>query len=265
MAKKQLDATLIKGTGRNDVLWLPGGSVVADAGNGDDTVIAQLSYTNYVVYLGSGKNTFLASTGFGEVNGGKDDDYMSAGRRFDGGDATFTLAANPVVYRGFGGNDTIEDGAGDSELYGGDGDDRLSGGAGNDILDGGTGDDVLLGDNGADTLIGGWGADLLDGGGGADTYEVGPNDTVRMGVGDTAVFSTQYGSTGNIRFEGADPGAAMTFDFSSLDLQATDFQVDAGGVHVRDSALGIDWLLEGTGIQTAAALNQAFDTGYFTL
>jgi choice-of-anchor C domain-containing protein len=58
------------------------------------------------------------------------------------------------------GNDVLNGGAGNDQLFGNGGNDTLNGGAGNDSLFGGAGDD---------TLRGGAGSDRLDGGAGTDT------------------------------------------------------------------------------------------------
>lgn len=72
---------------------------------------------------------------------------------------------------GLGGDDLIEAGLGDDEVFGGDGDDDVRGGAGDDVLygeagddrlDGGDGDDVLYPIAGSNELIGGAGFDILN-------------------------------------------------------------------------------------------------------
>ena len=84
---------------------------------------------------------------------------------------TFTVTGHIVAY-GNAGNDTIQyvsatinkksySIANPAMFFGGDGNDTLIGGAGNDILVGGTGNDTLVGNNGADLLIGGAGVDKL--------------------------------------------------------------------------------------------------------
>jgi len=124
-----------------------------------------------------------------------------------------TKAGKPVAAK-FGGDDTLDGGAGDDQLSGdgsgGDGgDDQLDGGAGDDRLfgdgsegeggddqlDGGAGDDLLRGDasggaggaGGDDTLDGGAGSDSLQGEGGEDALDAvdGEIDTLIDGGPDT--------------------------------------------------------------------------------
>ena len=117
-------------------------SVVADGGEGDDTIDAsRLKYATVNLKGGKGKDKLIAGWKGGTLDGGEGDDVLDA-----------SLAIDIVT------------------LIGGDGKDRLTGGAGNDILIGGAGDDRLSSGTGNDTLEGGEGTDNLSGGEGNDTY-----------------------------------------------------------------------------------------------
>ena len=57
-------------------------------------------------------------------------------------------------------------------MFGGDGNDDLNGGGGNDDLYGGDGNDILIGRAGIDYLYGGDGNDTLTGGSGQDRFKM---------------------------------------------------------------------------------------------
>ncbi|KAB7615477.1 hypothetical protein F9L33_01545 [Amylibacter sp. SFDW26] len=84
----------------------------------------------------------------------------------DGGDSSHATVTDvffdTIVAGGTGGNDTIDGGAGDDDIFGQDGDDVLSGGTGTNELFGGAGDDVFIGGDGADSFQGGADQDNLD-------------------------------------------------------------------------------------------------------
>ncbi|SHJ64768.1 Ca2+-binding protein, RTX toxin-related [Shimia gijangensis] len=148
----------------------------------------------------------------------------------------------------YGGDDTLDGGAGDDTLFGDFGDDRLDGGGGNDLLEGGEGNDTLYGrsgddsldggegnddlrgNSGEDTLIGGAGSDTLRGGNDDDSLEGGigndelrggsGQDTVLGGEGDDSLFGNA-GSDSLVGGLGADElsggAGADTFDISHGD------------------------------------------------
>ena len=91
----------------------------------------------------------LFSTGDDSLDGGADDDQLF------GGD----------------GNDTIQGGTGNDYLYGEAGNDNLQGGDGVDLISGGLGNDTISGGIGADMISGGAGNDTLTGGAGVDTFK----------------------------------------------------------------------------------------------
>ncbi|MCG9890140.1 MAG: hypothetical protein MH252_03550 [Thermosynechococcaceae cyanobacterium MS004] len=95
-----------------------------------------------------------------------------------------------------GGEDVLNGGNGDDQIFGGEGQDVLNGdngndklfgdlgadvligGNGDDQLFGGAGDDFLIGENGNDLLVGGLGADILTGGNGRDTFQFAAGDSL---------------------------------------------------------------------------------------
>ena len=85
---------------------------------------------------------------------------------------------------GSAGEDRLESGSKDDDVYGGDGVDLLIGQGGDDYLQGDGGGDQLDGGAGMDRLLGGAGNDLLEGGTGVDTLDGGlDNDVMRGGAG----------------------------------------------------------------------------------
>ena len=91
----------------------------------------------------------------------------------------------PVWIAGRDGDDILQGGSSNDEIYGEQGHDTLLGGGGNDKLSGYDGDDVLSGGTGDDTFYGDSGEDRLDGGEGDDTlYGGSGNDALLGGAGD---------------------------------------------------------------------------------
>ena len=84
------------------------------------------------------------------INGGSDDDQI------------FGEGGNDVIDGGSG-DDFATGNAGNDSVSGGSDDDTLFGGMGTDTVEGGSGDDALFGTFGDDTLNGGSGNDFLDG------------------------------------------------------------------------------------------------------
>jgi Ca2+-binding RTX toxin-like protein len=110
---------------------------------------------------------------------------------------TAILSAQPFVYNGSSGDDTVTFGATHDRIHMGAGDDVAHGGGGNDLLEGWSGDDILYGDAGHDLFYGNTGNDRLYGGDGDDTiYAAEDDDYLVGGVGK----DTMYGGTGNDRY-----------------------------------------------------------------
>ncbi|MFH0728835.1 MAG: DUF4214 domain-containing protein [Pseudomonadota bacterium] len=94
------------------------------------------------------------------------------------------------------GDDTVDLGEGDNQLFTDDGNDIITAGAGDDSIDAGAGDDVITagdgdnditGDDGDDSITTGAGDDLIDAGAGDDTVDAGAGDdeiTAGTGVDD---------------------------------------------------------------------------------
>ncbi|WP_224823640.1 Hint domain-containing protein [Cognatishimia sp. MH4019] len=136
--------------------------------------------------------------------------------RFNGTDIELPASAvQPIA--SLDGDDVINAGGGDDQVFGGGGDDtidgdqgqdRIFGGTGNDVIDGGQGNDRLYGNEGDDTISGGQGQDRLFGGDGDDTLDGGDgNDRVFGEDGD----DTLVGGPGNDRLRGGEGDDRFTF------------------------------------------------------
>ncbi len=154
-----------------------------------DGDLAAGSFSQFVQYRGNGNDDNVSgSVGLnadGYIGGNGDDTFTDSG----------TLGG---TIRGGRGNDTLQGGSGNNNIFGGGGRDILRGGSGNNNLSGGGGRDTLFAEDGSGNLDGGNGADLIfaglnttfvDGGNG--------NDTLVIPVG--ATFSPfTPGATGGI-------------------------------------------------------------------
>jgi Ca2+-binding RTX toxin-like protein len=213
------------GFGGDDTITADGGDLYADAGAGDDTVVAE-SIGRITVIGGTGNDEMVIASGshLGTVlNGGDGNDTLRGGggggrNTLIGGDGNDLLASDPDA----------DPAAGDSML-GGSGNDRLAGGIRADTLDGGDGND---------TLDGGLGADLLKGG-------LGTGDVLDYSARTTAV-SVKLGTT-------ADDGASGERDNAWSDLEqvwggaGNDFILGSGSANVLRGNAGSDTLLGGGG------------------
>ncbi|MCP4387885.1 MAG: calcium-binding protein [Gammaproteobacteria bacterium] len=143
------------------------------------------------------------------------------------------------------GNDTLDGGDGNDNLYGIPGDDRRDGGAGNDVLWGGSGSDTLNGGAGDDYLIGDAGDDTLRGGNGNDTFIFDPdfgNDTILdfetagdiielngLGVSSFAELQGYFEQNGRDLVIDFGDGNSITLRNVNQDgLTAADFKFNAG-------------------------------------
>ncbi len=163
------------------------------------------------------------------------------------------------VYAGRG-NDTVVGGAGDDWINGEDGRDVITGGAGRDQLSGGRGTDVLGGGADWDRLDGGTGADLMLGGAGWDDYVVDSyGDLVieRAGEGLDRVFTDLrfYVAPRNVEgilYEGPDGGEVCFLGNGGDNIMQIFANVDArlagfGGSDGLSGGVGDDTILGGGG------------------
>ncbi len=197
-----------------------GGDVV-DAGDGDDTVFADLAVSIQEVivsgelaigtgmkgeflYGGAGSDWIVGAIDNDVIQGGVGSDLLIGGAGddvIDGDLPLWATALDWVVNRqvvisranitdyivdfvGVAGQVVgVDDGDADV-LYGGAGADWIYGRGGDDYIDGGRDNDVLIGGAGLDVLIGGIGNDILRGGSGGIFSLDGDADYLDGGVGD---------------------------------------------------------------------------------
>lgn len=160
--------------------------LLADLGDGDDSITTSEAVTYSWIYGGPG-NDRMAGPGASYVGGPGADDMRGPTTKTGFPAAVYSDASGPVtVSLDDKANDGLK-GEGDnvhSDIYGveggpfgddlsaasttdrkslsgSDGDDVLHGGGGNDSLDGGSGDDILVGGRDTDTLTGGPGDDAF--------------------------------------------------------------------------------------------------------
>jgi Ca2+-binding RTX toxin-like protein len=124
----------------------------------------------------------------GMIYGTNHDDFIIGGESID------TNVGNTIFAKD--GDDEIQSGFLEDQIYGGDGQDTIQAGAGNDQLFGENGNDNLIGSDNDDYLLGGSGDDHLwagfnddavRGGSGADYFDCGE------GIDEVKDFSTEQG------------------------------------------------------------------------
>lgn len=185
---------------------------------------------------------------------------------------------SPVLH----GNDVIDGGAGDDEVWGDGGDDVILGGSGKDVLygdgvleglpieyhgndklDGGDGDDLLFGMGKDDVLLGGAGNDQLQGDNvdiagnlhGADFLDGGDGDDLVVGDGGNDVL---YGGAGNDQLQG--DNTVIAGNLHGADFldggDGNDTLFGDGGDDVLHGGAGDDWIAgeDETGVNSVSAL-----------
>lgn len=123
-------------------------------------------------------SAYNASTLYGSIDGGEGSDTIIGSN---------TNAASYVESL-YGGASCVA--TGDDTINGGAGDDNIYGECGNDTLLGGPGADVMSGGVGVDTMLGGDGDDIMDGDGGNDAESGGDGNDTMDGGGGTAADNT---------------------------------------------------------------------------
>lgn len=152
-----------------------------------------------------------------------------------GGGLSQTFSASINAIAGTVGDDELEGGRRDEQIFGLEGDDELEGGGGDDLLVGGEGDDELEGDNGNDTLDGGAGDDELEGGNGSDLLLGGDgDDTLEGGNG----ADTLLGGAGDDDLEGGNQGDAIEGEAGNDDIEGGNGADTLGGGEGDDEIEG---------------------------
>ena len=193
---------VINGNGGNDSIQIGDisgsrlSTVIINGGDGDDVINAskaKLSQTNLLLNGDAGVDVILGSNFKEQINGGDDNDHISANGGDDiinGGAGVDTISGGDGadVINGSDGNDIISGDAGNDRIDGGLDNDVVDGGDGDDSIDGGEGDDVLIGSQGSDSINGNLGSDSLAGGAGDDSLDGGRgNDTINGNSGNDLI------------------------------------------------------------------------------
>jgi Ca2+-binding RTX toxin-like protein len=198
-----------------------GDTVVENAGEGNDTVIANFSYvlpSNVEGLILIDQAVILdpispTSTGIAAQDPPVDpkfltttDDGSESDTLYRQIDATGNDLDNAItgsnaknILSGGEGNDVLDGAGGDDEIYGGRGNDSLSGGSGKDRINGNEGNDTIAGGQGNDALWGDSGRDYLQGDEGRDTLVGGDDSDTLMGGADRDEL---YGDGGNDQING---------------------------------------------------------------
>lgn len=218
--------------------------IVADGGEGDDTITVDPAVAAAVEFRGgAGNDTLQAGGGQALLVGGEGNDHLTAtvgSAVLDGGNGHDVLAGGDAadVLDGGAGNDALSGGSGADSIDGGDGNDILHGDAGNDTLVGGTGHDQLNGGADADSLSGGRGRDTLAGGAGDDILSGGrDDDSLSGGAGDDDLA----GDEGDDLLDGGDDADTLNGGTGSDSL------FGAAAIDALFGGLGMDWLYGGLG------------------
>lgn len=138
------------GNGFDTAVYLTGGNVTVDLGNGLGSGAMGYDHLTSIegAETGSGNDTVFGSEGANTIQTG------------GGNDVVYALGGNDVVH-GEDGNDIMFGYAGNDSLIGGAGHDRIWGNEDNDIISAHTGNDIIEGGQGADIVMTGTGADVL--------------------------------------------------------------------------------------------------------
>ncbi|KQT48569.1 hypothetical protein ASG47_09540 [Devosia sp. Leaf420] len=164
-------ANVLNGGDGNDILIGGAGADSLNGGNGTDTASYETSSIGLTIKTASPSSSTGDAAGdtFSSIEilkGTAFDDeivFVGDGVTLHGGDGNDNLIADGI-------GNTIYGGAGNDLMRAKDGPDVLNGG--NDVLDGGSGNDEMYGLGGNDMMIGGTGDDAMMGGMGNDTYVV---------------------------------------------------------------------------------------------
>ncbi|MFV1564362.1 MULTISPECIES: Hint domain-containing protein [Phaeobacter] len=162
----------------------------------------------------------------GAVDGTAGDDNMGT---------TYT-DADGTQMNAYGGNDTVDAGAGNDTVNSGNNNDVVYGGEGNDSIDSGSGTDTVYGGEGNDTIDSGTGADVVYGGAG--------DDLITDNVGGAGSHDTVDGGSGNDTIEG---GSGDDLIFGGIGADSID-----GGANndVVEGGEGNDTIFGGDGADT---------------
>ena len=158
--------------------------IVANAGDGNDTVLLSGALPNSILNGGNGNDTLTGADGADTLNPGLGNDILKGGNNRDtvtyaGRGSALLLSIDNVANDGQTGEfdnintdiETVIGGNANDRITGSDATNALYGGPGNDVLIGKAGNDLLGGQDGNDTMDGGTGSDGFFGNTGIDTAD----------------------------------------------------------------------------------------------
>jgi trimeric autotransporter adhesin len=211
------------------------GSSINSAFSTDMSIVGNAS-TGYYLEGANGNDLITSLTPGDTLIGYGGNDVLNGGNGNDdlygdalGSNTPWGYVFDPATF--VEGNDTLNGDAGNDRLFGEGGNDTLNGGAGNDSLYGGIGNDILTG---------GTGDDYLEGGAGADTYVFG------YGSGNDTINNTN----------GEDPS---TFNQDVIKLVG----VTAANVILQRSANNTDHLIIGLKDPVSGVVNDTLTVDYY--
>ncbi len=165
--------TRVQANEDDDIITIAVGTSLQDStvnGNqGNDVIVVNgplTAFSNSTIYGGSGNDNINTLNADRAVRISTDDgnDTVNLG---DGNNQVFNSAGNDEL-NGGDGNDTFTSTAGNATIDTGDGNNRVTAGAGNIDVTGGAEDDTIVTGTGTDTIDAGDGSDTVDAGGGND-------------------------------------------------------------------------------------------------
>ena len=231
----------LNGGADNDFLYGGDGNDNLVGGEGDDYLSGDQG--DDILIAGSGNDELRDHKGSNIFYGGIGNDTISAGNLADeiydeagytnvdagGGDDLILVNQGKILARK--GDDYVETGGLDDQIFGHEGNDVLYAMAGNDYLDGGADDDMLFGGQGNDRIYAGTGFDIVTGGKGEDLlYLALDTNTYHFSKGDgsdTIIFDTNFTDLNAINY--------IEFDSSILKEQVS-LSRDDTNIYIHYSA-----------------------------
>ncbi|MFD2262933.1 hypothetical protein ACFSM5_08545 [Lacibacterium aquatile] len=260
----------LKGMDGNDTLFGGGGSDTLIGGTGDDYYTVVKSTNDTIIEVaGEGNDTVLADISFTLVG---DIEVLTLigtadlhGTGSTIGNIIWGNSGNNVL-SGEDGNDTLNGGDGNDTLVGGNDNDSLDGSFGDDAMSGGTGDDIYIVDSAGDVVVelAGEGTDTLVA---FVNYTVGANievisfgGSMAISVTGNALNNLMVGNANNNTLNGGAGDDTMDGG-AGADL----YYVDSLGDVVVDSFAGwidsvvasVDFTMQGSGIEVLSLSGSA--------
>jgi Ca2+-binding RTX toxin-like protein len=193
------------------------------------------------VYGGSGDDTITGDAQNNLFRGGGGEDVLDGGAGIDTVDYTDKTTSVVVTLGGATPTTVFVNGLAEDTIsnfenaYGGSGDDTLTGDNQNNVLRGEAGNDTLNGGSGDDSLFGGAGDDTVDGGAGIDTFDLREKTT--------AVVATLNGANTATVFVGGVAEDTVRNVENIVGGSAGDTLTGDAAANKLSGARGNDWLM----------------------